>query len=59
MQEVDARAVLGLSTGSQKSEIEAACRARVAELRERLDQAPDSRTRNRLETRFRGVERSP
>ena len=55
MQEVDARTVLGLNTGAQDSEIEAAYRARVAELRERLDQAPDSRTRNRLERQFAGL----
>jgi len=49
MQEAEARAVLGLSSGARDSEIAAAYRARVADLRERLYQAPDSRTRNGLE----------
>ena len=56
MEEVDARAVLGVSAETPLSEIEAAYRKRVGELRKSFEAARDRRTRMQLERDFAELE---
>ena len=56
MEEVDARAVLGVSAEAPVSEIEAAYRKRVGELRKSFEAARDRRTRMQLERDFAELE---
>jgi serine/threonine protein kinase len=56
MEEVDARAILGVSIEAPVSEIEAAYRRRVDQLRKSFEAARDRRTRTQLEREFAALE---
>jgi serine/threonine protein kinase/outer membrane protein OmpA-like peptidoglycan-associated protein len=56
MEELDARAVLGVSDEAPDSEIEAAYRKRVAEVRKSFEAAKDDRTRKQLKRELASLE---